>query len=106
MVIVQARIPQLMYHGHTGVAAAEIIATGHGHVNYDAIPSVVYTHPEVAWVGQTEEDLKQAGIQYKVGNFPFSANSRAKTNDDTAGFVKFMVEKDSDRILGVQIIGL
>jgi len=88
-----------------GVAAAEIIATGHGHVNYDAIPSVVYTHPEVAWVGQTEEDLKKAGIQYKVGNFPFSANSRAKTNDDTAGFVKFMVEQESDRILGVQIIG-
>jgi len=88
-----------------GVAAAEIIATGHGHVNYDAIPSVVYTHPEVAWVGQTEEDLKKASIQYKVGNFPFSANSRAKTNDETAGFVKFMVEKETDRILGVQIIG-
>ena len=69
------------------------------------MPSVVYTHPEVAWVGKTEEDLKQSGIEYKIGNFPFSANSRAKTNDDKDGFVKFMVEKQTDRILGVQIIG-
>ncbi|KAF9511503.1 hypothetical protein BS47DRAFT_1346660 [Hydnum rufescens UP504] len=68
-------------------------------------PSVVYTHPEVAWVGKTEEDLKESGVQYAIGNFPFSANSRAKTNDDKDGFVKFMVEKETDRILGVQIIG-
>jgi pyruvate/2-oxoglutarate dehydrogenase complex dihydrolipoamide dehydrogenase (E3) component len=89
-----------------GIAAAEILVTGHGHVNYHAIPSVVYTHPEVAWVGKTEEDLKESGVEYAIGNFPFSANSRAKTNDDKEGFVKFMVEKETDRILGVQIIGL
>jgi dihydrolipoamide dehydrogenase len=73
-----------------GIAAVEYIQTGHGHVNYDAIPSVVYTHPEVAWVGKNEEELKAAGIKYKVGNFPFAANSRAKTNADADGFVKFV----------------
>jgi len=88
-----------------GVAAAEIIATGHGHVNYGVIPSVVYTHPEVAWVGRNEEELKADGVKYKVGNFPFSANSRAKTNDDKEGFVKFLTEAETDRILGVQILG-
>ena len=66
-----------------GIAAAEILKTGHGHVNYDAIPSVVYTHPEVAWVGKNEEELKAAGVKYKIGKFPFSANSRAKTNQDS-----------------------
>lgn len=88
-----------------GIAAAEFLTTGHGHVNYAAIPSVVYTHPEVAWVGRTEQDLKAAGVQYKVGKFPFLANSRAKTNADTEGFVKFLSEKETDRILGVHIIG-
>ncbi|KAA1467079.1 dihydrolipoyl dehydrogenase [Dentipellis sp. KUC8613] len=88
-----------------GIAAAEYIQTGHGHVNYGAIPSVVYTHPEVAWVGKTEQELKAAGVQYKVGKFPFLANSRAKTNLDTEGQVKFLVEKETDRILGVHIIG-
>nr|ODN76417.1 dihydrolipoyl dehydrogenase [Cryptococcus depauperatus CBS 7841] len=88
-----------------GIAAVEIIKHGHGHVNYDAIPSVVYTHPEVAWVGKNEEELKKAGVQYKIGKFPFSANSRAKTNQDSDGFVKFIVEKDTDQILGVHIIG-
>ncbi|KAF8310665.1 dihydrolipoamide dehydrogenase [Clavulina sp. PMI_390] len=88
-----------------GVAAAEILATGHGHVNYAVIPSVVYTHPEVAWVGRNEEELKADGVKYKVGNFPFSANSRAKTNDDKDGFVKFLTEAETDRILGVQILG-
>jgi dihydrolipoamide dehydrogenase len=73
-----------------GIAAVEFIKHGHGHVNYDAIPSVVYTHPEVAWVGKNEEELKAAGIKYKVGNFPFAANSRAKTNKDSDGFVKFV----------------
>jgi dihydrolipoamide dehydrogenase len=73
-----------------GIAAVEIIKHGHGHVNYDAIPSVVYTHPEVAWVGKNEEELKAAGVKYKVGKFPFSANSRAKTNQDAEGFVKFV----------------
>jgi dihydrolipoamide dehydrogenase len=73
-----------------GIAAVEIIKTGHGHVNYDAIPSVVYTHPEVAWVGKNEQELKDAGVAYKVGKFPFSANSRAKTNQDAEGLVKFV----------------
>jgi len=88
-----------------GIAAVEFIKTGHGHVNYAAIPSVVYTHPEVAWVGKTEQDLKAEGVQYKIGKFSFAANSRAKTNLDTDGFVKFLVEKETDRILGVHIIG-
>ena len=74
----------------TGIAAVEFIKTGHGHVNYDAIPSVVYTHPEVAWVGKNEEELKAAGVAYKIGKFPFTANSRAKTNADADGFVKFV----------------
>ncbi|EPQ52004.1 dihydrolipoyl dehydrogenase [Gloeophyllum trabeum ATCC 11539] len=88
-----------------GIAAAEYIKAGHGHVNYNAIPSVVYTYPEVAWVGKTEQELKAAGVQYKVGKFPFAANSRAKTNLDTEGQVKFLTEKETDRILGVHIIG-
>jgi len=88
-----------------GIAAAEYLKTGHGHVNYEAIPSVVYTHPEVAWVGKTEQDVKAAGIKYNIGKFPFLANSRAKTNLDTEGFVKFISEKETDRILGVHIIG-
>ena len=66
-----------------GIAAVEMIKHGHGHVNYDAIPSVVYTHPEVAWVGKNEEELKAAGVKYKLGKFPFAANSRAKTNQDS-----------------------
>ena len=88
-----------------GIAAVEYIKTGHGHVNYHAIPSVVYTHPEVAWVGKTEQELKAAGVQYKIGKFPFAANSRAKTNVDMEGQVKFIVEKETDRVLGVHIIG-
>ncbi|CAD6931380.1 unnamed protein product [Tilletia controversa] len=88
-----------------GIAAVEIIKHGHGHVNYGAIPSVVYTHPEVAWVGKNEEELKKEGIEYKVGKFPFAANSRAKTNQDADGQVKFLAEKSTDRILGVHIMG-
>lgn len=88
-----------------GVAAIEYIKKGHGHVNYHAIPSVVYTHPEVSWVGKTEQELKQAGVKYKVGKFPFAANSRAKTNLDMEGQVKFLAEAETDRILGVHIIG-
>ncbi|KAG8726609.1 dihydrolipoamide dehydrogenase precursor [Ceratobasidium sp. 428] len=88
-----------------GIAAVEIIKHGHGHVNYSAIPSVVYTHPEVAWVGKTEQDLKADGVAYKIGKFPFAANSRAKTNADSEGMVKFLVEKETDRVLGVHIIG-
>lgn len=87
------------------VAAVEYIKKGYGHVNYGAIPSVMYTHPEVAWVGQTEADLKASGVKYRVGTFPFSANSRAKTNLDTEGVVKFIADAETDRILGVHIIG-
>lgn len=88
-----------------GIAASEILASGHGHVNYGVIPSVIYTHPEVAWVGQNEQELKKAGVKYKVGKFPFLANSRAKTNQDTEGSVKFLAEAETDRILGVHIMG-
>jgi dihydrolipoamide dehydrogenase len=88
-----------------GIAAVEYIKTGHGHVNYHAIPSVVYTHPEVAWVGKTEQELKSSGVKYSIGKFSFTANSRAKTNLDTDGFVKIITEKETDRILGVHIIG-
>jgi len=88
-----------------GIAAVEYLKTGHGHVNYNAIPSVVYTHPEVSWVGKTEQDLKAEGVKYNVGKFSFMANSRAKTNLDSDGFVKFLTEKETDMILGVHIIG-
>ena len=88
-----------------GVAVAEMLATGHGHVNYAAIPSVMYTHPEVAWVGQTEQQVKESGRPYNVGTFPFSANSRAKTNADAEGLVKFIADKETDRILGCHIMG-
>ncbi|KAL1625015.1 dihydrolipoamide dehydrogenase precursor [Diplodia seriata] len=87
------------------VAAIEYIHKGYGHVNYGVIPSVMYTHPEVAWVGQNESELKAANIKYKVGTFPFSANSRAKTNLDTEGLVKFIADAETDRVLGVHIIG-
>ncbi|KAK5114450.1 D-lactate ferricytochrome c oxidoreductase [Meristemomyces frigidus] len=87
------------------VAAVEFLTKGYGHVNYNAIPSVMYTHPEVAWVGQNEAELKEAGVKYKVGTFPFSANSRAKTNADTEGMVKFLADAETDRILGIHIIG-
>ena len=87
------------------VAAVEYIKKGYGHVNYAAIPSVMYTHPEVAWVGQNEAEVKASGVKYRVGNFPFSANSRAKTNLDTEGFVKFIADAETDRILGVHILG-
>ncbi|TID19208.1 hypothetical protein CANINC_003778 [Pichia inconspicua] len=88
-----------------GIAAVEYIKTGHGHVNYANIPAVMYTHPEVAWVGKNEEELKAEGIKYKTGKFPFIANSRAKTNNDTEGFVKFIADAETQRVLGVHIIG-
>ncbi|KAM5465087.1 dihydrolipoamide dehydrogenase precursor [Microsporum ferrugineum] len=87
------------------VAAIEYITKGHGHVNYAAIPSVMYTYPEVAWVGQNEAEVKASGVEYRVGSFPFSANSRAKTNLDSEGQVKFIADAKTDRILGVHIIG-
>ncbi|UZE49699.1 dihydrolipoyl dehydrogenase [Rhodopseudomonas sp. P2A-2r] len=89
-----------------GVACAEILAGQAGHVNYDVIPGVVYTTPEVASVGKTEEELKQAGIAYTVGKFPFTANGRAKVNQSTDGFVKILADAKTDRVLGVHIIGL
>ncbi|XP_044726963.1 dihydrolipoyl dehydrogenase, mitochondrial isoform X2 [Chrysoperla carnea] len=88
-----------------GIICVEGIQGGHVHIDYNCIPSVVYTHPEVAWVGHTEESLKKEGIEYKVGKFPFLANSRAKTNNETDGFVKVLADKNTDRILGTHIIG-
>ncbi|MDB5591968.1 dihydrolipoyl dehydrogenase [Enterovirga sp.] len=88
-----------------GVAVAEILAGKAGHVNYDVIPSVVYTNPEVAAVGKTEEELKEAGVAYLVGKFPFTANGRAKANGTTDGFVKVLADAASDRVLGVHIVG-
>lgn len=88
-----------------GIAAVNLLAQQHAHVNYDAIPSVVYTHPEVAWVGKSEEELKKANVSYTVGNFPFLANSRAKTNDDAEGFVKVLADSKSGQLLGCHIIG-
>jgi dihydrolipoamide dehydrogenase len=88
-----------------GIAAAEIIAGKAGHVNYGVIPNVIYTYPEVASVGQTEEELKGAGVAYNVGKFPFTANGRAKVNRQTEGFVKLLADAKTDRVLGVHIIG-
>ena len=87
------------------VACIEIIAGKAGHVNYGVIPSVVYTAPEVAWVGKTEEELKAEGAEYKAGKFPFTANSRAKINHEAEGFVKVLADAKTDRILGVHMIG-
>jgi dihydrolipoamide dehydrogenase len=88
-----------------GIAVAEILAGQAGHVNYDVIPGVIYTSPEVAMVGKTEENLKQENISYKVGKFPFLANSRAKVNNETEGFVKILANSKTDKVLGVHIIG-
>ncbi len=88
-----------------GIACAEFLKTGYGHVNYDAIPNVVYTAPEVASVGKTEEELKSAGIAFKKGSFPFLANGRAKALGHTEGRVKILVHEKTDRILGVHIVG-
>jgi len=88
-----------------GIAVAEIIAGQAGHVNYDVIPAVIYTSPEVAAVGKTEEQLKKEKIKYKVGKFPFLANSRARVNNETEGFVKIIADEKSDKILGAHMIG-
>ncbi|HAT30507.1 MAG TPA: dihydrolipoyl dehydrogenase [Janthinobacterium sp.] len=88
-----------------GVAVAERIAGQHGHTNFNTIPWVIYTSPEIAWVGQTEQQLKAAGVKYKAGSFPFMANGRARALGDTAGMVKFLADAVSDEILGVHIIG-
>ncbi len=89
-----------------GAAVAELIAGKAGHVDYDLVPSVVYTNPEIAWVGKTEEQLKEAGIEYKKGKFPFQANSRARTNHETLGFVKILADAKTDRILGAHMMGV
>ena len=88
-----------------GMAAAEILAGQAGHVNYDVIPGVVYTFPEIASVGKTEEELKEAGVAYNAGKFPFTANGRAKANHQTDGFVKILADAKTDRVLGVHIVG-
>jgi dihydrolipoamide dehydrogenase len=88
-----------------GVAVAEIIGTGHGHVNYETVPSVIYTWPELASVGLTEEQLKEKGIDYKAGSFPFSANGRAKALGTTDGQVKILADAKTDKVLGVHIVG-
>ena len=89
-----------------GCAVAELIAGKAGHVNYELVPGVVYTKPEISTIGKTEEQLKEAGIKYKKGKFPFMANSRARTNHETAGFVKILAEEGTDRVLGAHMIGV
>lgn len=89
-----------------GAACIELIAGKAGHVDYNTVPNVVYTYPEVASVGKTEEDLKAAGIEYKSGKFPFAANSRAKTNHETDGFVKILADAQTDQVLGCHIVGV
>jgi dihydrolipoamide dehydrogenase len=98
--------PMLAHKGEEeGVAVAEILAGQAGHVNYDVIPNVVYTSPEIASVGKTEEELKAAGVAYNVGKFPFTANARARANLATEGFVKILADAKTDRVLGVHILG-
>ncbi len=88
-----------------GVAAAEIISGESGHVNYDVIPGIVYTWPEVASVGKTEEQLKEEGVDYRIGKFPFFANGRARAANETDGFVKLLADAKTDRVLGAHILG-
>jgi dihydrolipoamide dehydrogenase len=88
-----------------GVAVAEILAGQAGHVNYSAIPGVVYTSPEIAAVGKTEDELKADGVAYKVGKFPFTANGRARAMRHTDGFVKILADAATDRVLGAHIVG-
>ena len=88
-----------------GVAVAERIAGQHGHVNFNTVPWVIYTHPEIAWVGRTEQQLKADGVKYKAGTFPFLANGRARALGDTTGMVKFLADAETDEILGVHMVG-
>ena len=100
------RGPMLAHKGEEeGVMVAEIIAGQHGHVNYDAIPWVMYTQPEIAWVGKTEQQLKAEGVEYRAGRFPFAYNGRALGRDDAGGFIKMLADARTDRILGVHAIG-
>ena len=93
----------LAHKAEEGIATAELIAGQSGHVNYDVIPGVIYTSPEVASIGKTEEQLKENNIKYKVGKFSFMANSRAKAIDDAEGFVKMLSDYETDKVLGVHI---
>ena len=88
-----------------GIACVEFLVTGAGHVDYGTIPSIVYTHPEIASVGRTEEELKQAGVEYRKGVFPFLANGRARAIGNTEGRVKVLADAKTDRVLGVHILG-
>ena len=88
-----------------GVAVAEVLAGQHGHVNYSVIPGVIYTMPEVASVGATEEQLKADGVDYVSGEYPFSANGRARAMNHTEGFVKFLADKKTDKVLGAHLVG-
>jgi dihydrolipoamide dehydrogenase len=88
-----------------GVAVAERIAGQHGHVDFNTIPWVIYTSPEIAWVGQTEQQLEAAGVAYRTGSFPFSANGRARALGDTSGFVKIVADAATDQVLGMHVIG-
>ncbi len=100
------RGPMLAHKGsEEGIMVAENIAGQHGHLNYDAIPWVIYTHPEIAWVGKTEQALKAEGIPYKIGTFPFSANGRAKAMEAAVGMVKMLAHAETDTLLGCHIIG-
>ncbi len=100
------RGPMLAHKGsEEGVMVAELIADKPGHVNYDAIPWIIYTHPEIAWVGKTEQTLKATGIPFRAGSFPFAANGRAKAMEQTAGLVKILAHAETDQILGVHIVG-
>ena len=100
------RGPMLAHKGsEEGIMAAERISGKASQVNYDTVPSVIYTHPEVAWVGENEEQLKQAGIEYKAGVFPFAASGRALATNDSEGFVKMIADSETDKILGVHIVG-
>lgn len=100
------RGPMLAHKGfEEGIAVAELIAGLPGHVNFDTIPYVIYTEPEIAWVGQSEQQLKDAGIPYKAGSFPFAANGRAVAMDEPIGFVKVLAHAETDRVLGLHIVG-
>jgi len=100
------RGPMLAHKAESeGVAVAERIAGQHGHVNFGTIPSVIYTSPEIAWVGKNEQQLKKEGVAYKAGSFPFMANGRARALGDTTGFVKILADAKTDEVLGVHIIG-
>ena len=100
------RGPMLAHKGsEEGIMVAELISGNHANVNYDIIPSVIYTSPEIAWAGRTEKQLKSEGIDYKVGTFPFAANGRARAHGDSTGLVKVLADNKTDRVLGVHMIG-